>query len=51
MSNRPIESYIREIEEKVLGDGKTIYLDETYSAKLRKILKEIKDKFGSKESQ
>lgn len=44
--DRPIESYIREIE-KTIGYGKTIYLDEVYTNKLRTILKEIVDKFGN----
>ena len=45
--DRPIENYIREIE-KTIGDGKTIWLDEVYTDKLRRILKEIVDKFGNK---
>lgn len=45
--DRPIESYIREIE-KTIGDGKTIWLDEVYTDKLRRILKQIVDKFGNK---
>lgn len=44
MINRPIESYIKEIR-RVLGDGETIYLDETFTRKLRTILEEIESKF------
>ena len=47
--DRPIESYIREIE-KTIGDGDRIYLDELYAKKLRTILKQIVDKFGNKEN-
>lgn len=47
--DRPIESYIREIE-KTIGNGDRIYLDELYAKKLRTILKQIVDKFGNKES-
>ena len=45
--DRPIESYIREIENTI-GYDKTIWLDEVYSDKLRRILKQIVDKFGNK---
>ena len=45
--DRPIESYIREIE-KTIGGGKTIYLDEVNTSKLKTILKQIVDKFGNK---
>lgn len=45
--DRPIESYVKEIE-KTIGNGKTIYLDEVYTNKLRTILKQIVDKFGNK---
>lgn len=48
--DRPIESYIREIE-KTIGNGDRIYLDELYAKKLRTILKQIVDKFGNKENQ
>lgn len=47
MTDRPIESYIKEIR-RVIGDGETIYLTETYSRKLRKILEEIENKFKVK---
>lgn len=47
--NRPIESYIREIE-RTIGYDKTIHLDETYTNKVRTILKQIVDNFGGKES-
>lgn len=46
MANRPIESYIKEIR-RVIGDGETIYLTETYSRKLRKILEEMESRFKS----
>ena len=47
--DRPIESYIQEIE-KVIGNEGRIYLDEIYADKLRRILKEIVNKFGDKKS-
>lgn len=44
---RHLESYIKEIE-KTTGHGKTIYLDETYTKKLRKILSEMIERFGTR---
>lgn len=42
---RPLESYLDELT-KVLGDGETIWLDETRARKARKIIEEIRNKFG-----
>ncbi len=45
--DRHLESYIKEIE-KSIGQGTTIHLDETYTRKLRKILSEMIERFGTR---
>lgn len=45
MANRPLKSYIREIE-RVIGNRETIYLDEIYAEKLRSILAQMEEHFG-----
>lgn len=45
MKNRPLESYIKEIN-KVLGDRESIWLRDIDLQKIRKILQAIQDKFG-----
>lgn len=42
---RPLESYLDELT-KVLGDGKTIWLDETRTRKARRVIEEIRNRFG-----
>ncbi len=45
--DRHLESYIKEIE-KTIGQGITIHLNETYTKKLRKILSEMIERFGTR---
>ena len=48
---RPLESYLDELT-RVLGDGEfteTVWLDETRARKARKIIEEIRNKFGKGE--
>lgn len=45
MANRPLKSYIREIE-RVIGSRETIYLDEVYAKKLKSILAQMEEHFG-----